>query len=397
MSQEPDSAEILQRCLQAIARGKATVEQCVAHYPQVLSLRDMLYAAQMARALPRTTMSNSRKRALETQLVTLLGQRKRTAARRSYSWVSVATAAAAIVLLLLLSSFGLSRASASALPGDVLYGVKRSSEQVRLWYASTFANVQLRPSVLADIADARLSELDSLMQRGQPIETSLFNDAKTSLNAAVNAPLSASRRSALYANSAAMLHNLVMRKISPEQATVFASALEAIATSTPILKPADAVNDSAQTTATEVLQDTSDTSTPLAPDSSATDPAPSGQGLTASATVEVSPTTLRTLLASCVSNPSIYNSMLTKINAGQFDAFINQVEAQTGKNIDVKCASGLIDIADALRSSLTATQKSMGNGNGNGNGGGNGNAYGKTAIPSGNGNGNSSGGGGRKP
>src|SRR5260221_5445961 len=151
MLQQPDSAEILQRCLQAIAQGKATVEECVAHYPQLPALRSLLQTTRIARQFPQMTMSTSRKRALESQLVARLSQGKRTSVRHSYSWMQFATATAAIVLLLLLSSIGLSRASASALPGDVLYGVKRTSEQVRLWYATTFASTQLRPSVLADI------------------------------------------------------------------------------------------------------------------------------------------------------------------------------------------------------------------------------------------------------
>jgi hypothetical protein len=47
--------------------------------------------------------------------------------------------------------------------------------------------------------------------------------------------------------------------------------------------------------------------------------------------------------------------MNVKINAQQWGAFINEVQAQTGKKIDAQCANDLIQIATYLLNNPTST------------------------------------------
>src|SRR5512147_2744453 len=52
-----DRTEILEQCLTAIERGQATVESCVARYPEFTNLEDLLRAATVLRALPLATLA----------------------------------------------------------------------------------------------------------------------------------------------------------------------------------------------------------------------------------------------------------------------------------------------------------------------------------------------------
>jgi hypothetical protein len=54
---------------------------------------------------------------------------------------------------------------------------------------------------------------------------------------------------------------------------------------------------------------------------------------------------LRNKVSVCVSDKGIANSLNAKIDAQQWNAFINEVEAQSGKKISQACADDLIGIA----------------------------------------------------
>lgn len=69
-------------------------------------------------------------------------------------WRSTAFAAAAAATVILFMAAGVTYASANALPGDLLYPVKRAAESARLWLASDDAQVNLH----LGLADRRLAE-----------------------------------------------------------------------------------------------------------------------------------------------------------------------------------------------------------------------------------------------
>jgi len=109
---------------------------------------------------------------LMSEAVIVLG--KRTPRAPWFTLLRPALAAAAIALLILA---GATSASASSLPGDPLYGVKRASEDVRL--ALTFDDVA-RMQLLSELADRRLAELAEIAKRrpsSAPTATQEYADA----------------------------------------------------------------------------------------------------------------------------------------------------------------------------------------------------------------------------
>jgi hypothetical protein len=61
---------------------------------------------------------------------------------------------------------------------------------------------------------------------------------------------------------------------------------------------------------------------------------------------------LRTQLDVCVTDQGIINSLNAKIEAQQWQSFINEVEAQRGKKIDISCADSLIALASEQLNSI---------------------------------------------
>src|SRR5258706_14941103 len=62
-------SEILAECLQAIERGQATLESCVANYREFEDLQYLLQAATVVKKLPRTAMPAVAKDALGQQML----------------------------------------------------------------------------------------------------------------------------------------------------------------------------------------------------------------------------------------------------------------------------------------------------------------------------------------
>ena len=84
---------------------------------------------------------------------------QRPVARRS--WVPVLRYAAAALLVVILAMTGVTGASASSVPGDELYPVKRAVEDVRL----ALAPAGSEPGLHADFAERRLDEFQTLLDR----------------------------------------------------------------------------------------------------------------------------------------------------------------------------------------------------------------------------------------
>jgi hypothetical protein len=159
---------ILDRCMADLASRRETLESCLQRYPAYAGqLRLLLPLAQQVQAGPAPApLPLDKRRALESQLVRAAAKQRppvnRPAVVHKPLWrrSGVVAALSLVVCLLLLTSTV--SVSASSLPGDALYPVKRAAEQVR---------VALTPDVYQsdvhlDLAQVRLQELTTLAERG---------------------------------------------------------------------------------------------------------------------------------------------------------------------------------------------------------------------------------------
>jgi len=106
--------------------------------------------------------------------------------RRDTAWTAWLRPAFVAGLAALVLVIGAGSAAAGSVPGDVTFGLKRAIEEVRV--ALTFDDVE-RVRVLAEIADARLSELERVASRDDkaPTASEAYADAVTRFRAAVDA------------------------------------------------------------------------------------------------------------------------------------------------------------------------------------------------------------------
>jgi hypothetical protein len=169
--------EILDRCLTRIAEGGATVEACLGEYPELAGeLQPLLEMALQARAeRPSLAPSSGFAQTSEQRLMNLLRPRQPIPARRPErprrAWqlpmwrrlVPVGVTAA-LLAAVGLGGLGVVSASAGALPGDGLYGLKRGLEEVRLVLT---IDPQAETDLLSQYADERLEEIQVLSDEGR--------------------------------------------------------------------------------------------------------------------------------------------------------------------------------------------------------------------------------------
>ncbi len=206
--------EHLNECLEALASGQRTLEDCLARYPKeadrlepllrtALSIRGTLSVEPReefrAAARQRFVVSSGKNLAEALRegprpsFVKAARERFLAAAQRmvgagqSREWRPfpqgviaiharpLATALATAFLLFIgFGTFAVTT-SGSALPGDWRYPVKRFTEDVRLTLA--FSDAAER-SVKIDLANERLSEIQQMAEKGRPIGGDLLDDLK---------------------------------------------------------------------------------------------------------------------------------------------------------------------------------------------------------------------------
>jgi anti-sigma-K factor RskA len=168
MSDDFDS--LLDRCLADTTAGRETIDACLRRYPtQAARLAVLLKTAERAQAASLAISLPADKRlALESRLLRRAGQLRsrpapRAAAPRVPFWRrGFALAVASLVVIVALLGSAVS-ASASSLPGDILYPVKRAAEQVRL----ALTVEQQQADLHLQFARQRLQELQQLTDRGE--------------------------------------------------------------------------------------------------------------------------------------------------------------------------------------------------------------------------------------
>jgi len=195
--------DILASSLQAIQSGTATLEQCVAQYPDSPWLADRLRLALALEAGSSLKMAEAPKAALERRLLRMLDEQQHQARRASGTgrrWFSLRLLAGLAMLFVIVFGLGtvLARVSRSAVPGDILYSYKRSIESVEI----TFSSGATRSDLLVAAARQRIDELKILAVRDQAVEQSVIDDLTNAVNTAIDAEHDATQRATLYQQGA---------------------------------------------------------------------------------------------------------------------------------------------------------------------------------------------------
>jgi hypothetical protein len=167
---------IIDRCLAAMRDQGWSLEQCLALYPAeraqlepLLSLAARLQGAQSLRASPEfkeRALLRLRSQAAAPTSQPVLKRRKPSLPRSKYRiqpGLAFRWAATALVILVI-AFMGTLAASARALPGDLLYPVKRAQEQVRLTLTT---DVVEQAGLHLEYANRRIAEAAVLIERGQ--------------------------------------------------------------------------------------------------------------------------------------------------------------------------------------------------------------------------------------
>ena len=158
---------IVDGCLEDLAAGRETLDSCLQRYPaHAAELAPLLEMAERLRKMPAAPcMPVDKRRVLEARYLKRAFQlyskaTERTTFSQRGMWRSrwIPVIAAFLVCLMLITS--LTTASASV-PGDVLYPVKRVSEQIRVAFTSDSQQAALHLT----LAQERLAELRVLAAR----------------------------------------------------------------------------------------------------------------------------------------------------------------------------------------------------------------------------------------
>lgn len=165
-----DFTTALENCFQSLAEG-ADVESCLVRYPEMAEdLRPILATAELARAsaitdVPEDAMRRGKARFLQTA-AELREQRQTAKApavqKRNFfsqQFFRLAITTALLGFFLVTSGTGLVSASRSALPGDQLYPVKRSLEDIQLFLVFDTGN---KEAFQKELEHKRVKEIKEL-------------------------------------------------------------------------------------------------------------------------------------------------------------------------------------------------------------------------------------------
>ncbi|HEY4689726.1 MAG TPA: DUF5666 domain-containing protein [Anaerolineae bacterium] len=154
-------------CLAALENGES-LEQILLRYPEEAArLQPMLAVAASLPALRMEPSQEARLKSRKAFLAQAAALEARRGPARSRLFARPLVTFASIALAFILIGGGTLAASASALPGDPLYGVKRIVENVRL---SITPDDAARATLSAQFAQERIDEIDALLAAGREAE-----------------------------------------------------------------------------------------------------------------------------------------------------------------------------------------------------------------------------------
>lgn len=166
-------SEVLDECLQRVLKDGESIEACVAHYPEYADeLRDELEMALAFRGALAFTPDVDKKRDARLRMNDAIARRASKRFSFSFPWprglfatgTRIAAAAAVGVLALVGTGTGTVYASHDSAPGDVLYVVKRTSEDVQLAFA---LSDEREADLLDTYVERRVVELDVVTAAGR--------------------------------------------------------------------------------------------------------------------------------------------------------------------------------------------------------------------------------------
>jgi len=161
MTQIPDA--ILLQCLDQLAEGQP-VESILQRYPEYTAeLRPLLESARQLAQLPVDPPRAVRQRA-KAQFLAQADQAPGRLGWPAFSPRRLAGAMALLLLIFIVAGTTIVSVSATALPGDALYGAKRTIEQWRLWAAP---GPEAKDKLAASFQQKRLDEIAQLLRTGR--------------------------------------------------------------------------------------------------------------------------------------------------------------------------------------------------------------------------------------
>jgi hypothetical protein len=360
-----EQSDIFQECLSAIEAGKATIEGCIAQYPQYPELGHLLRTAVAAHNLPRPLMPQAAKAKLRQQ--TLAAFKANTAPIRPTlptkpiglvvrpihpkpgqfpALLRFALVSTLIVGLLFSSGLGLVSASASSVPGDGLYFLKRLVEQVTLVLTPDTA----RPEVLFQIAQRRLGEVQILTERNQKIDSVFLDEASKSISLALAVQPDTMRRDELFTQTTTIMAQAEAQgAISTDAGKAFMD--EVIVGIDAAINAAPPINASNGATETPTVT-----------------PSPT---MTSTATLTATATTTKALISSPTPLPSATSAVETG-TGGIGNTGSTSIPQPTSRSVITRTPPGQIISATNQPENNSPTKEPQGGNGGDGKGGGGG-------------------------
>lgn len=165
-------ADVFDLCLDQLAAG-ATVVECLARHPEHAdALAPLLLAAAQVRQVPPPPLSSATR-----ERVQRLARTKLVQPRRPHQWLATPYRAVFYIglalLLVLVVGSGTLYAAERSLPGDLLYPVKRATEELRLGITRDPAE---RAEVYLTLAERRADELQQLVQAQKPLDAGALDE-----------------------------------------------------------------------------------------------------------------------------------------------------------------------------------------------------------------------------
>lgn len=163
--------KILTNCIKEIKSGKTTLTECLTRYSSIRNeLEPLLKIALNIQELPPLQMNNSDKQIVRARLLHQINVSKQKTHRSfthifslglplKYGWARAAISGFVVVILLSVLTGGTAYAAQGSVPGEILYPVKTSTEEIRIFFAN---NSALKTELNLKFAQTRLEEMSKL-------------------------------------------------------------------------------------------------------------------------------------------------------------------------------------------------------------------------------------------
>jgi hypothetical protein len=185
--------QILTNCIEDIRSGKATVDECLARYPEMRQELEPLLKTALSIKSPaayrlEAGYKQSARANLLRQIRPVKQQRRMSFADiislgipRQLAGVRAAVATLAVMIVISMVGSGTAYASQSSVPGDILYPVKIGTENVRLLAAG---DAKAKAQLNIRFASKRLEELSKIVNRDEEDSKAVVQRYRRHLEAA---------------------------------------------------------------------------------------------------------------------------------------------------------------------------------------------------------------------